>query len=108
MLLLQRLLKLLDALVLLSQLLLLLPRGSPNVRFAREADLHEEVAQLDTRAERAPHLQYSIPSSKPPKHRSLVGEGMLAFVHANAKKRGVRLCSDTVNSAVDGGVQTVA
>ena len=82
--------------VLLSELPLLLPRRRPFVEFASEAYVNEETAQFNSRAEQRSHLKHSVAAPKPPKDNNFVRDLAPTVHDANAEKRGMWLCRDTV------------
>eukprot|EP00966_Prymnesium_polylepis_P010864 250149-Prymnesium_polylepis.2 len=72
-----------------------LPNGHPAVCFAPKRDAHQDAAQLDPRAEHAPHRKDTVASSKPSEEGRRNGNLLIIRDDRNADEGSKRLCRET-------------
>ena len=70
------------------------------VGFAREGALHEEIAELDPRAERTAKQQHSIAASNPSENCNFVSDLAPSINNADTQERGTRFSGNAVNHLV--------
>eukprot|EP00966_Prymnesium_polylepis_P021365 491492-Prymnesium_polylepis.1 len=60
-----------------------LPSRRPKIWARAETDVHEQIAQLDSRAEEASHLEDAVAALQPAQHCRLVGNLASVAKHPN-------------------------
>lgn len=85
-----------------------LARVGPQVGLVPHANLDEEMAKLDARAEQTAELEHPVPVPEPAEHRTFESNLLSPIGHEDAEERRLWFSSDAMNGFPEGGVHPVA